>query len=736
MKMKKKIYNILHTKLTKRVVCGMTSLVMIFGVAPLDQIGNEFNEFMSRPLYVSAEGEEYAFPHNNETEKKVEIYLEQLVDYSEDCAKYRAYHQYDNLVIKNGGTTEIFNPGFKGLGSLNYPFGGSVKINSDAMKDRVLNLDAPLFNYVYDDITIENTYGTNRALKIARAYNAETIVGSNAISTRTPLLADHVVHRGSGGAVWNIAICDPSSDDSAAQFGGIIGSLDENSTIVTVNAYLSTSSPVTIAGDKNLGFACGAMDSGTKLTFTLSIVEGSGVGSVSTTSGNVGGLVGSMVSTSEFSYNGINPQADNAVISTSSGYAGGVVGFNSEGKVSLNSFYTIKQYITGTSGAGGVYGYYKPSADLDLNIQNYSIDCQVNGSGCDGGLFGVLENGGHTLGISSVTATENTLFTYLAGNSVAETEETIINSESAEDNSEKNVFSSDASEIYESEATGHDSDISGSDNHKADTLSETKEEKVESSNLSEENNEGKSTYEEVKSSEEDIDSLSSDDESLETDSEAMEEDDAEDYAIFFSNRSLNAAPSVVVKSNHASGSASAYGGLIGKYIPNSDISKTLTITNVQVNTSKSGGSATSYGGGIGLIDSNNKSYVEFNGFNTNSSNTGTLTYGGLVASADKAFVHADGVTVIANGHKGGAFVGSLANGVLQISGDNTMEDAVSAAPGTDDDPTKIGRYVGYRDNGLVFMDTDATAVCGAAEVDDIGSWGVVLRLSAFSTPAR
>ena len=79
-------------------------------------------------------------------------------------------------------------------------------------------------------------------------------------------------------------------------------------------------------------------------------------------------------------------------------------------------------------------------------------------------------------------------------------------------------------------------------------------------------------------------------------------------------------------------------------------------------------------------------------------------------------------------------MGSLKDGVLQISGANTITGS-SADPGDKED-IKVGRFVGYRDNGLVFMDADASCTCGAAEVDDIGAWGGVIKLSGFTTPAN
>ena len=187
-----------------------------------------------------------------------------------------------------------------------------------------------------------------------------------------------------------------------------------------------------------------------------------------------------------------------------------------------------------------------------------------------------------------------------------------------------------------------------------------------------------------------------------------------------------------VESSHASGNCTAYGGLIGQYKADS-VERTLTIGSVTATTSKAG-SASYYGGGIGEIESTNPTYVEFSGFTANASNAGSLTFGGLVASADKAFIKTTGSSITASGYMGGGLVGSLANGVLEISGTNAITGA-SAAPASGKE-LYVGKFVGYRDNGLVFMDTGASCSYGAAEVDDIGAWGGVVKLGGFTTPAN
>ncbi|MCR5541379.1 MAG: hypothetical protein K6F71_11280, partial [Ruminococcus sp.] len=516
---------------------------------------------------------------------------------------YSTYHQYDKITIYSTGTSDLFESGFSGLGTQNKPFAGSIEIASNT--DITLNLDAPLFNYVYDSVIINN----GNALPISRYY----MVNGGADET-TPIVANHVYHdSGSSDVVtWNIDLTTPSdsTDHYLSQFGGFIGTMDDDkgapklSLNVTMNTVSMTKDGVTktdngavaIVGNSDLGLACGHMDAGAELTFTYTANRA--VSGISTSGGDVGGLVGEMETGAVFTLKNENTVTSGIDIITTAGgsYAGGLVGKNVGGTVNVNdsssaaAVYPVTQHMTGTSGAGGVFGYHKPNAALAFDTSKYSINCQVNGTGYTGGLFGVL-------------------------------------------------------------------------------------------------------------------------------------DVTNDVTIFGSS---------TVTSSHALGDCTAYGGLIGQYKAD-NVSRTLSVSSVTVVSTKNSG-ATYYGGGIGEIEQTAPTYVEFNSFTATTSNAGSLTFGGLVANAENAFVKATGVSVTANGYKGGGLVGDLANGVLQICGTNTITGS-SAEPGNGEE-LKVGQLVGYRDNGIAFMDAGASCTCGNANVDDVGSWGGVVKLDGFTTPAN
>jgi hypothetical protein len=112
----------------------------------------------------------------------------------------------------------------------------------------------------------------------------------------------------------------------------------------------------------------------------------------------------------------VNIQGSNQGINASSGYAGGIVGYCNGGTIKFNNTnaYSLTQNITGSTGAGGVAGYYSTIA-TDPATENYnryavSTDdigitnsCKLNGDGYCGGLFGEVNNDGD-MTISGSTA--------------------------------------------------------------------------------------------------------------------------------------------------------------------------------------------------------------------------------------------------------------------------------------------------------------------------------------------
>ena len=386
------------TKIYKRITSGLTALVMLFGTLPIGDIVNidDLNiDFNISSLFASAEdltnADDPDFPHDQNNE--IIVKNSRFAEYSRNCQIYAEYHKNDKITISSVDDVSIVDAvNFAGLGTKDSPFNGSI--NFDGNTDITLNLDGSLFNYVYDTVTIENN---ENSLKLSRYHYRES-TGSET----TPILAQNVLPGEGEKAEWNIDIVKPttSKDDYLQKFGGLIGRMKENAEL-TVNAKMNADADdngaIELSGDADIGLICGYMEAGSSLTasFFTDRNGGKGISNISTSSGNAGGLVGTMENGAVLNYSGGQYQMDGADISTADGYAGGIVGKNDGGTINLpDEVYTIAQHIEGTSGTGGIYGYYKPAKSLNFNISNYSFSeqCQVNGSGNVGGLFGELEN--------------------------------------------------------------------------------------------------------------------------------------------------------------------------------------------------------------------------------------------------------------------------------------------------------------------------------------------------------
>lgn len=636
---KKLLKRINKTKAYKRVVSGLVAAVMFFGALPMLEISEKLGELDFYSINASAaEHDESAVdikflpdPHTG----YVELTPNNFVEYSKRAYEYHRAHQNDKIrlnVEAGGQTSNVLFRDFVPLGTEKYPFKGSITV--DGLSGIVLNLEKPLFDYVYDSVQVSrssNVAGIDHyPLDISRYY-------SQGVNNLEPLLANNVIHDSSEEAVvnkWDINICTPKIDESPSatlrNFGGLIGKMWNNYTYsesgndtihsgaaklelsVTMNTGEGDTENVSIQGDDNIGFACGTMETGTSLT--LDLTSNRKIAEITTENGNAGGFVGEMEADSTFEYTcSSSPFDENTKIETkdsSEGFAGGIAGYSVGGNVVISENHTVNQTIIGFKGEGGLFGYYKPSSDVTIETNVCKIDnCSLQGKGGSGGLIGVLE-------------------------------------------SDKNVIIS----------------LNGN-----------------------------------------------------------------------------------VKSKRAgTDTCDAYGGLVGLYKVDSK-SHALTINGTSGKSVYADGASLAkvYGGGIGVIDDTTSeedenagtSYVKFDGFTLDSAaNASTLTFGGLVGNGDKAFIDAKNVKIKTSGnYKGGGLVGSLAYGVLRMDGTIDLSGAKSAEPDNNIDETnKVGIIVGYRDDALIYAKPGWTLkrnMDGAA-VDDIGSWGQVIRFDGSSLTAE
>lgn len=329
-----------------------------------------------------------------------------IIDYSKAYREYPQNHYKDHITINrsNDLATTSFE-GFMSLGTPKYPFAGTITFNSTATHE--INIDTAFFDYVYDYVTIDGG--------VDLGINKHMII--NPLSDNTDaVLANHVLHEDEGQkapATWTVEIA--SYNGTNHTHGSLIGEMGKNSevTVNLINSYsVAVENDIKVSGGNimDTGTICGVMQTGSKLTVTS--VTGSAAASITSSNGHAGGLVGKMEEGSTLTISGStsNYVSNTSAITASNGYAGGIVGYNDQASVTVTSGYAvIKNTITGSLGAGGLYGYYKPimtSSAYSLSLDNFTIGdsstkCTVSSSsGGAGGFFGKLDNPGGTITLS------------------------------------------------------------------------------------------------------------------------------------------------------------------------------------------------------------------------------------------------------------------------------------------------------------------------------------------------
>lgn len=295
---------------------------------------------------------------------------EQFVEYSKnyeaDPAKYQ--NSDVSIAITSGNLDNLV--GFVSIGTAQYPFAANIKVTSDS--EFKLTLDQPLFAYIYDSANI------NTDVIISRSLPVSGDVSDSA------LFAEHVIHdtEKNTTAQWSVSLMN-----AEAAFSSVIGTLGEN-----VNAKLTITNnadSVSVSGSGSAGLACGRMEKNSSLTV---ITSGSAYYNVSSSSGNAGGMIGTMADGSAFTLN--NEFALTGEV-TAAGYAGGLVGYAENASVSFECTAMVSGTVSGALATGGVFGYYKSSeAENSFDISRYAVSSTLNGEN-SGGLFGKLENSGN-----------------------------------------------------------------------------------------------------------------------------------------------------------------------------------------------------------------------------------------------------------------------------------------------------------------------------------------------------
>lgn len=413
----------------KRIISAITASVMFMASLPMSDISDGYRKLHSwLNSSISAFAEDYSPKYNI-----AEIYnasgeysistWQQLIDYSQSYYEwsngnpnYTSSHKHDEdtiiISISGTGDTAPHLQNFESLGSNGKPFKGKLLFNSNSFK--ILNLDVPLFDELYDSTPIALSNDQNTAVDIVINRADEDAVNE-------PLLARKVLKSDDDPATksdWKIT-SNYFDDELLVSYSGVIGEIAAKANVklsFTNNAKADggtrQASVISSVASQDVGVLCGKMNANATLEATYS---GSNTNFyVESGSGNAGLFVGSMATDSNLTVSTSGRvMANTSRISALDGYAGGLVGKNEGGtvdvKVTVNSVdspYTIDQYIIGKSGSGGLYGYYsKASGDLDLDVSKYTLDPKLSvtteNSGFCGGLVGEMVNGGGKLTVKT-----------------------------------------------------------------------------------------------------------------------------------------------------------------------------------------------------------------------------------------------------------------------------------------------------------------------------------------------
>ena len=385
-------------KIAQRAICLLTGLTLAFNC----MYSVELLEMFRSPavLTATAEGETTSYTPTN----GVEVFSGNTFEFRNDDAGKTKFVDYCYYYSQNQGDTFcnshkedtlsiVFNElgtnfSFMGLGNATVPFKGKVKFVSE---NSVSNITLPraLFTHVSTDAELTDTSGNSITLEITKNS-----------SVSSPLLADHV-YPGTSAANWKIRAASGNTND----FAGVIGQLEEDAD-VTLEFQNASSAAVsnTASGDdiKDVGELCGVMKTGSSLTVTDTT---SARPAVSSANGNAGSLVGKMEGTASLTLNSGYPAFSGVLVTSNNGYAGGLVGeMTSDASITgLSSPLAVGGSVTGTTGAGGLYGHYVNSAST-FDLKDYNITAAVYGQHC-GGVFGVLDNSADSLTIQNTSNT-------------------------------------------------------------------------------------------------------------------------------------------------------------------------------------------------------------------------------------------------------------------------------------------------------------------------------------------
>lgn len=429
--------------LVKKITAVMLAIVMIASNLYFPEIKDVLDDLHIHSFFnlFHSDSDVVHAVIDNTTANKVETIgsLEELYEFSNKYANND--DRYQDSIWKLNITTvqelileenHVFNEGEDNEKTLSYiplgtdekPFRGVVSVTKSTNNDFVLKESVPFFNCVYDSVEIMRS-GTSDRLQVNIIRNSSATTSEN-----QPLFARKVSHdtaTGSSPAVWKI-FCTGSYD-----YSGLIGEMNNSA---SVNIELNNACSGNIVSSGNVGLLCGKMNVNSVINAVITAGSTENY-NVTSGGGSAGGLVGEMEEGASLyftvpttndtpAFNVSNAKTITAG-TTGTTYAGGIVGKNNGASVNIRRVsgshqeptgevdenddpimatvtdyayvpYTAKGTITAATAAGGIFGYYKATADTDLT-DRYSVGvsdapCNVSATYA-GGYVGQLEGGAY-----------------------------------------------------------------------------------------------------------------------------------------------------------------------------------------------------------------------------------------------------------------------------------------------------------------------------------------------------
>ncbi len=387
----------------KRMISATAAAVLSLTTVPLGELSPAINNLSSMIAHAVVEPRRAVLSYNDLTD---------FATYSLEYSASPDLYCEDTITLSlNTGLMNTIPDNFVSLGTEEFPFNGKIYINQTYEESWWFETDKPLFDYITDSAVINYSDSEHNKhpipIELRRKENSDI----------APLFANHVKEGDATKATWSIKsavqrqeVGDGPDNILICNNSGLIGEMCEKSnvTVEYENNAVDGEKRVDISGNGDVGLICGKMQKDSEINLTLS---GSNTGCLvkaesseeNPVAGNAGGLVGAMETGSVLTISGTYTPSDTRRVIAENGYAGGLVGYCNGGKIEFPEtenggtavYSQIRGTIEGTSGAGGLYGYYSNYVKKDtaqpvtINMENYDVNCTVK-SVTAGGLIGVL----------------------------------------------------------------------------------------------------------------------------------------------------------------------------------------------------------------------------------------------------------------------------------------------------------------------------------------------------------